>query len=525
MTEHEPKTEIQEFRFLDCRVDLSTRELWRDDEIVSMEPKAFDLLSYLIRHRDRAVKKDELQDKIWAGVIVTEAALTRCVMKARRAIGDTAAKATAIKTVRGHGYRFNVAVEEIGHRPMTGRRLPLPDKPSLVVLPFVNLGNDPEQEYFSDGITEDIITELSRSRSLFVIARHSAFSFKNRDMKARDIASELGVAYVVDGSLQRSSGRIRINVRLVDAADDGQIWAERYDREIEDVLIVQEEVAAKVAATVGGRVEATRGRRRIDTAQFESYDCLLRAQALYYDFSKEANIEARGLLEKAIEVDPENARALAILAAVHSMDSWSFWSDDNERSKRLSLELGEKSIQIDDSDSLAHALFGEILTDCGELERSEFHFSRALALNPNDIAARALHASNLRSMGRVEEGIGHIEIAERLDPFGLLWIPQIKGSLMLAAKRYEEAVAAFYTISRPPNEARCMLIAALGRLGRLDEARHVHKQFIAAAKVEMPNYPGEQLGNWMPIFGRMLSTTDPTVLLELRESLELCGWR
>ena len=516
---------VREYRFENCRVILPSREIWRDDELVAVEPKVYELLVHLIRHRDRSVSKDELQDAIWPRTIVTEGALTRCVMKARRAIGDDASGREAIKTVRGHGYRFNEAVEEIGGTTTaeTVSRA-LPDKPSLVVLPFANLSGDPAQEYFSDGITEDIITELSRFRSLFVIARHSSFSYKDRVARTRDIARELGVAYVVDGSVQRAGDRLRINVRLVDALDDVQIWAERYDREIEDILLLQEEVAATVAATVGGRVEATRGRQRIDGLKLESYDCLLKAQALYYDFSRASNARARELLEHAVDIDPGNARALAILAAVHSMDSWSFWAKDNARSQQQSLEYGRRSIELDDTDSLAQALFAEILFDCGQSELAEHHFQRALALNPNDIAAHALYASKLASMGRVEEGIAHIEIAERLDPFGLLWIPLIKGSVMFAAKRYADAASALASMTRPPNEARYLLMASLGRLGRIEEASRVYEEFLAAAKDEMSDFPGERLEAWLPIFERMLGSPGDEAMAHLVESLELAGW-
>jgi TolB-like protein len=427
--------------------------------------------------------------------------------------------------VRGHGYRFAMAIEEVADQDDEPQpKLALPDKPSLVVLPFVNLSSDPAQEYFSDGITEDIITELSRFRSLFVIGRQSAFSFKGRNLTTREIAEQLGVSYVVDGSLQRSGDRIRFNIRLVDASDDAQLWAERYDREIEDILVVQEDVARTVAATIGGRVEATRGRQRIDKTALESYDCLLQAQALYYDFAKESNAMARELLERAIEIDPDNARALAILAAVHSMDSWSFWVDDNERSRRLSLELGRRSVELDDTDSLAQALFAEILFDCDQPELAEHHFRRAIALNPNDIAARALYASKLRSTGCIDEAIEHITIAKRLDPFGLLWIPLIEGSIMFAARRYEDAANALYAMTSPPNEARYILIAALARLGRHEEALRLREEFFRRAREEMPHHPGERLEDWAPVFARMLGNPEAADLDHVLESMRLIGW-
>lgn len=514
---------VKEYQFGNCRLVIPPREIWRDGELIATEPKVFDLLLFLISNRDRAVDKNELQDEIWNGTIVTEASVTRCIMKARRAIGSNGENAEVITTVRGHGYRFAVDVTEIGDTSSQSR-LGLPDKPSLVVLPFVNLSSDPEQEYFSDGITDDIITELSRFRSLFVIGRQSAFSFKGRKLTTREISEELGVAYVVDGSLQRVGQRIRITVRLVNAINDEQLWAERYDRDLEDVLVVQEEVATTVAATIGGRVEATRGRQRIEGAALESYDCLLKALALYYEFSKEASIEARELLERAIKVQPRNARALVILAAVHSMDSWSFWAEDNERSQRLSLELGRQSIQIDDTDSLAHALFGEILYDCGEPDLSEHHFKRALELNPGDVAAHALYASKLRSFGRIDDAIEHIRIAKRLDPYSRDWIPLIEGAVLFAAKRYEEAASTLLSMLSPPNEARFILIAALAQLGRTGEAKRVQNDALVQAHQDMPSYPGDRLENWTPVFARMFSSENSSHLEHVVASLRLAGW-
>lgn len=526
MREDKGSGNTREYRFADCRVDLSRRELWRGEQTIAIEPKAFDLLVYLIRHRDRAVDKNELQDAIWTGTIVTEAALTRCVMKARRAIGGGPRSDEAIRTVRGHGYRFCADVEERRSARQGGPRsgLPLPDKPSVAVLPFVNLSDDASQEYFSDGITEDIITELSRFRSLFVISRHSSFSFKGQSRNAQEIASELGVRYIVDGSIQRSGDRVRINVRLVDAGTGAQLWAERFDREIEDILVLQDEVAATVAATITGRVEASRGRRRIDRAGLESYDYVLRAQALYYLVEREAYDESLALLEKAVEIDPDNARALILLAAVHSMGSWSFWAEDNEAARRLSLELGQRSIELDDTDSLAHALFAEILFDCGRQELADFHFRRALSLNPNDIAARALYASKLAAVGRADEGIEHLEVAERLDPFGLHWIPWIKGTVMFTARRYDEAIEALMTMSRPPNEARFVLAAALAMSGRADEAGAHLERFRDRAREEMAAYPGDALAGWEPIFRRMIDYKDERDLAHLMDALRAAGW-
>jgi len=511
--------QLREFRFGDCLVSLASREIHRGGKLVAVEPKAFDLLVYLIERRDRAVTKDELQDAIWPGVIVTEGALTRCVMKARRATG----LGNAIATVRSHGYRFTAELEA-GHESSSVISSAARGKPSIVVLPFVTIGGANEDDYFADGITDDIITELSRFRSLFVIARPSAFSYKGRNVRASEVASELGVAYVVDGTLQRAGGRVRINVRLVDANSDAQIWTERYNRDVADIFLIQEELAATIAATVGGRIEVTRGRKRIDQAEFESYDCLLKAQALYYDFRPDSNAAARRLLEHSLQIQPENARALAILAAVHSMDSWSYWVEDAKASQRASLEFGKRSIALDDTDSLAQALVAEILHDCGEVELAAHHFQRAITINPNDIAARALYASKLASVSQVQEALEHLAVAQELDPFGLGWIPVIGASVMYSAGRYEDAIGFVGRMTTPPSESLVMKIAALGRLGKTGEAEKTMSALFEQARGEMPNFPGTKLRDWMFFLRRIRASPADELVDELVESLRLAGW-
>lgn len=491
------------FRFGDFTVDIERREIRRVGERVTIEPKVFDLLVYLIRHRERAVGKDELLREIWGDVIVTESSLTRCILKARRAVCDDSRQQAVVRTVHSHGYRF---VAELEHTSL--RRPATADveasKPSLAVLPFVNISRDADQAYFSEGVTEDIITELSRNRSLFVISRHSSFRYRDRSPTPQEIARDLGVSYIVDGSVQRSASRLRINVRLVDATQGTQLWAERYDRELEDVLLVQDEVARTVAATVGGRVEAVRGRERVDAAGLEAYDLVLRGQALYYRVDKAANAQARALLERAIATDPGSARAHALLAAVHSIDSWALWSADGAESLRLALHFGKRSLELDDTDSLAHALQAETLFEDGQRALAEAHFLRALELNPNDIAAHALYAAKLAAQGRVAEAQEQIEIAERLDPHGLIWIPWIKGTVMFTARRYDEAIAAYRRMDAPPTSALLELAGALALAGRLDEARTEVRRFLALARDEMPGFPGDSLADWEPLLPRLI---------------------
>jgi len=493
------------YRFENVSLNADSRELNRDGVPVDVEPKVLDLLLYLLEHHDRAVHKDELQDQIWPGVIVTEASLTRCVMKARRAIGDETRPHRLIRTVHGFGYRFVGSTDTAGASPGNDPfELSLPLKPSIAVLPFKNFSDDPAQSWFCEGITDDIVTELSRFRSLFVIASHSSFAISNQNLTARQLGQKLGVAYLLDGSIQRSGDRLRLNARLVDAAKDKQISVVRFDREVEDIFLLQDELARTIAATIGGRVEATRARERASPANLAAYDLVLRAQAQYYLVTPKSVRTAIDLLDRAINVDPGNARAYALLAACHSIESWSYWSDDPERSLRLSLKYGSHSLELDDSDSLAHALYGEILLDDGQEQLAETHFLKAIDLNPNDIAGRSLYASLLAAIGRPGDALRQIALAERLDPFGLVWIPWVKLTVLFSAGRDKECISCGKKIDNPPNEANIWIAAAHERLGERDAAIAALATFLDRASVEMPTFPGRTMSDWSPILNRYL---------------------
>lgn len=497
------------YRFAGVTLDLESRELIRDGARVQVEPKVWDLLVHLLENRGKAVDKDELQDRIWQGLVVTEASLTRAVMKARRAVGDEARPHRVIRTIHGFGYRFVANVESAPAPPAeptlrAASALALPLKPSIAVLPFRNLSDDSGQAWFCEGIADDIVTELSRFRSLFVVASHSSFAMHRQGLTAPDLGRRLGVAYLLDGSIQRAGSRLRLNARLVDAAQDRQIWANRYEREAEDVFQLQDELARTIAATIGGRVEATRARERASPEHLAAYDLVLRAQALYYQVTPESVRAAIGLLEMALSVDPDNARALALLAACHSIESWSYWSADPVQSLRLAQQFGRRSLERDDSDSLAHALYGEILLDSGQEELAEAHFHQAIALNPNDIAGRALYASLLAATGRAEDALEQLAVAERLDPFGLVWIPWVKLTVLFSAGRDAECLAVARRMDQLPNEANLWLAAAQERLGEHAAATATLRGFLRRAAGEMPTCPGPSMEAWGPFLDRYL---------------------
>ena len=262
--------------FGNCEIDVERRELRRANVPVHVEPQVFDLLIYLVRNRDRVVSKDDLIASIWGGRIVSDSTLTSRINAARTAIGDSGGGQKLIRTIARKGLRFVGAVraqstddelapaaDEIQERSRAA--LPLPDRPAIAVLPFVNMSGDREQEYFSDGISEDIITALSKLRWFFVIARNSSFTYKGKAVHMRQVAEELGVGYVVEGSVRKGGDRVRITVQLNDAATGSHIWAERYDRDLADVFAVQDEITEAIVAAIEPQLYAAenfRARRK-----------------------------------------------------------------------------------------------------------------------------------------------------------------------------------------------------------------------------------------------------------------------
>jgi TolB-like protein len=266
---------ILRYLFEDCVLDTDRRELRRGLAEVAVPPQVFDLLVHLIRHRDRVVSKDDLLSSIWHGRTVSESALFNRLNAARSAIGDTGEQQRLIKTLPRKGMRFVGDVREDGapngfaappseFGDATGRKaseLALPERPSIAVLPFANMSGDPDQEHFADGMSEDLITGLARIRWLFVIARNSTFVYKDRPVDVKQVSRELGVRYVLEGSVRRSGARLRINAQLVDATTGGHHWADRYDRELGDLFAVQDEITRSVAAAIEPHLLAAEGIR------------------------------------------------------------------------------------------------------------------------------------------------------------------------------------------------------------------------------------------------------------------------
>ena len=285
-------------------------------------------------------------------------------------------------------------------------------KPSIAVLPFTNMSGDPEQQYFSDGITEDIITELSRFRELMVVSRTSSFAFRGKAASIAEVARKLGVQYIVEGSIRKSGNRLRITAQLIDAKGDEHIWAERYDRELEDIFALQDDVVHRVTSTLVGRLEHQRQERtkRQSRSELRAYDIYLRAREYFFQWSADDNRKAAELLETAIEIEPNYAAALALLSEVYLRDWLNGWSTDPQKDLLNSYRMAATAVELDDADSRTHTSMGMVYLFGHEPDRAKYHLETALRLNPNDARVLVYHSRHAVFDGKPELGAEMIEV-------------------------------------------------------------------------------------------------------------------
>jgi adenylate cyclase len=373
-------------------------------------------------------------------------------------------------------------------------------KPSIAVLPLVNMSGDPQQEFFADGLTEDIITELSRFRDLLVISRNSTFVYKGKAVKVQEVAREFGVDYVLEGSVRKVGDRIRVTVQLIDAETDRHIWAERYDRELEDIFAIQDEMTRAIVATLPGRIEAATHDRakRKPTANMEAYECVLTARVLHHRSIREDNAEAQRLLDRAIALDPNYAHAHAWKACVLGQ-TWIYdWCADRDVTlQQVSAEL-ETALALDDNDSDVHRILAALNLMHDDHDKAAYHQERALALNPNYDLVVVQQGELLTWLGRPEEGIDWIKKAMRLNPYHPERFWSHLGRAYFCAERYAEATEAFSRITRPDYTHHAFLAATLAQMGNaVAAAAHTAEvlkrepKFSAAAYLATQHYKRE----------------------------------
>ena len=418
----------------------------------------FDLLVYLIENRDRVVTKDDLIASVWHGRIVSDSTLTSRINAARKAVRDGGKRQKLIRTIARKGLRFVAAVrvEADGGasapsglpgpddmRASQAAFVPLSDRPAIAVLPFTNMTGDPGQEYFSDGITEDIITALSKLRWFLVIARNSSFIYKAKSVHLRQIAEDLGVGYVVEGSVRREGQRVRITAQLNDALTGGHLWADRYDRELADVFAVQEEIAQAVVAAIEPQLyaaENTRASRKLPDSM-DAWGLLMRALSHFWRVTREDNVVAQALLEKAIAIDPKYGRALGVLSTSHSFCAHMGW-EDIATIARMAERAALAAVAADAEDPWAHLSLGCVDLYTRRFDDSLAAFETALRLNPSFSLAQGYYGLTLCYCGRWQEGALAAERALRLSPRDPLSATYygIAGYAQFVGRNYDQAI-------------------------------------------------------------------------------------
>lgn len=460
------------YEFEGYRLDPDLRELRQGTKLVAVEPQVFDVLEYLIRHRDRVVGKDDLIAGVWSGRIVSESTLSSRITAARQALGDTGEKQRLIKTIPRKGFRFVGGVTDAEAPPA------LPAKPSIAILPFANLSDDPDQEYFVDGVVEEIITALSQLRWLFVIARSSSFTYKGRTVDVKEVGRQLGVRYVIEGSVRKAGNRVRISAQLIEAASGSHLWADRFDGGLEDIFDLQNQVAESVVGAIGPRLEEAEIERakRKPTDSLDAYDFYLRATAHFHRMTRADMQEALGLFHKAIELDPGFASAYGMAAYCYVWRKTNGWVDDRARDVAEAERLSRLAAEFGQNDAVGLGTGGIALGHVvGDLDGGAAMIDHACALNPN-LATLWLLSGWVRSYRSESDiAIEHLTRAMRLSPFD----PQafvthlIVGWAHFIAGRYEEAALwSERSLREQPNFAGSARVAAASNayLGHMERA-------------------------------------------------------
>jgi TolB-like protein/cytochrome c-type biogenesis protein CcmH/NrfG len=498
------------FRFEDFVLDPERRELRRADALIAVEPQVFDLIDYLVRNRERVVTRDDLLDAVWNGRVVSESTLASRINAARRALNDTGEEQRLIRTVARKGVRFvgTVAEAERQEAPpapdaagAAPAALPLPDRPAIAVLPFLNMSGEPEQEYFSDGISEDIITALSKLRWFFVIARNSSFIYKGKAVHMSQVAAELGVRYVVEGSVRKEGGRVRITAQLNDVATGAHLWAERYDREIADVFAVQDEITENIVAAIEPKLYAAESFRaqRKPPDSMDAWDLVMRALSHYWRVTRQDSVVAQALLEKAIAIDPTYGQALGLLATSYMFTAHMGWLD-----LAAAVPLAERAaldaIRADSEDPWAHNALGHVHLFARRFEDSLAEFETALRLNPNFALAQGYYGLSLSYSGRWREADDAARRALRLsprDPYSPVYLG-IAAYAQFLGGDYEEAMRLCRESLRQRSDfvgAHRVLVAAAG----MASEREVAVAALAELRRAQPNVSLAWIADHMPI--------------------------
>ena len=497
--------------FGDYVLDNERRELRRSSEQIALEPQVFDVLLYLVQNRDRVVTKDDLIAAVWEGRIVSDSTLTSRINAARKAVGDSGELQAVIKTYARKGVRFvgdvrtagdgasppsdaqsqvSTPVSPAGLRGAgeTPERDPAAEspagvagwsgKPSVAVLPFNNLSGDPEQEYFSDGITEDIITALSKYRSLMVIARNSAFAFKGTGGDVRQAGLTLGAEYIVEGSVRKMGQRVRITTQLVETEGGRHVWAERYDRDLQDLFTLQDEITTTIAGRIEpeiGSAERLRAERKAAPA-LHAWDFFRLGTKHFYKSTAADNLEAQRLFRRAIELDPELAEAYGYLSYAIVLSMIYFDAEADEERLNEALSIGRKGVELDDQDGLIRFMYGRALLARKSYGDALAELQTAIELNPCLAVSYCGLGDSLAYEGRISEAIPYFQKAIDLSPYDpLRWaFYSYRALAHLFGREFELAHEWARKATRVPNAHYWAFAHRVAALGHLQQPEELH---------------------------------------------------
>src|SRR5581483_9957945 len=491
------------YRFGNFELAAERYELRLNSVVQRVEPLVFDLILFLARHAGRVVTREEIIDSVWQGRIVSEATIDGCIKSARRILGDTGESQNYIRTVRGRGFEFAARVSVVdeansgpvsspleaplehhgagvvpGESSVPGNPAAPALRPVLAVFPFANQTSEGD-DYFADGLTEDIITNLARFRDLRVIAAASTLQFRGHPINIPEFCTRMKAGYVVQGSVRRTTDRVRISVQLIDGATCVQLWGDRYDREIGDIFELQDEVTRKIAATLGVKLQYVSLLRAMTKSPLEldSYDCVLRARRYTSALSAEMHAEARDLLEKAIQLDPLSSDAHALLANVYLAEH-RFEMNPRPDPIGRALTHALRATQLDPRNSYARCWLAIVHFFRAENEKFEAESRLALSLNPNDPETLADIGHYLAFMGEFERGVELSRRAQELNPLHPGWYYFSFARFDYNRRAYEGTIAAMERVGLPHFYWTHLLdAAAKGQLGRPDAAKALAKIF------------------------------------------------
>jgi adenylate cyclase len=541
------------FRLQDWLIEPDGCRVSRGNESTKLEPKVMDLLIYLAQRPGQVLSREELEQAIWTGTVVGYDALTSAIIKLRKALADNSRQPWLIETVAKKGYRLIAPVNPaISVSPELSRSAPTPatawfrlllsvlvvlvitglaagwwavnrsashtsHAPSIVVLPFTNLSGDPKFEYFSDGMTEDVITDLSKLSGLMVVARNSAFAYKDQPLSLKTVAEQLGVRYVLEGSVRRSGDDLRVNVKLIDAMTGSHLWAERYNRRMKDIFSVQDDVRGNIikALALSLTDDEKRTVARRYTQNIKAYDLLLQGQSFYARSSREDNTRARDLYSRAIRLDPNFARAHAAVALTYAEESRYGWSDSAKVSMQQAVAFARKAVALDSSIPQTHWALGYVFVLDHQYDEAVSAAERAIALDPNNADAYTTLAFGRVYQGRAKEAVTLVQKAMQLNPRYPTQYLSILGRSYYHIGQYTQAVNTLLK-AQEMNPERISpllyLILSYVALGNLDDANWEAEQL----RMHNPDFSLENVDHALPI-------ADPRELTRIKNDLRRAG--